>query len=134
MTRPVVIGVRRAALPEPDAASASPTAAAAPKLDFDGVQAVAGLAAVLLGGAVWWRYGAVGFEMVLLLPFWFCSTPLLAWWAGHGVVTWSKREGTFVDFAADATSWRAWLLLGADAAVTVAIAVVLLTQGTPALC
>ena len=128
-----MIGVRRAAPPEPDPAPASPAAATEPKLDFDGVQAVGGLAAVLLGGAVWWRYGAVGFEMVLLLPFWFCFTPLLAWWTGHGVVTWSKREGTFVDFAADATSWRAWLLLGADAALTVAIAVMLLTQGTPAL-
>lgn len=132
MTRPTVIGVRRTGLAAADTAPAAPLAAREPKLDFDGVQAVGGLAAVLLGGAVWWRYGAVGLELVLLLPFWFCFTPLLAWWTGHGVVVWSKREGSFVDFAADATSWRAWLMLGADAALTVTVAVVLLTQGTPA--
>lgn len=105
-----------------------------PRLAWEGVQFVGFCAAALLGAIVWQKNGGVGPGFVLLVPFWFVFTPLLAFWTGHGVLSWDRSRGSFETLADDASTWRAKALVAGDVVLSLAIPVLLLWFDAPKGC
>lgn len=135
MERPTVIGVRRPPAPARDATVEATVGSATerhePRLGWEAVQFASFCTAALLAAIVWQKHGAIGPELVLLVPFWFVFTPLLAFWAGHGVVWWDRAGCSFEAFADDASTWRAKLMLVADGVLSIAVPVLLLCYDMP---
>lgn len=130
MQRPTVIGVRGARAPAVVTA-APPTLRAEPRFAFEAAMFFGSCLALLLGAIVWWRDGGPGPGMVLLLPFWFCVTPLVALWGGHGLMTWNRNEMAWEQYAEDLRGFRARLMFGFDVVLTVALALMLLLCRMP---
>jgi hypothetical protein len=117
MDRRAVIGVRRA----PVVAAAAPSQ---PR-SFEQAQAWAVGIAVALAGLRWLCVGAPTAELLLLVPFWFAATPVLAWAGGLGVSYWCKEHSEFLAIDADASPLLAKVVLGTEMVAGVGFAVAL---------
>ena len=124
MDRSAVTGVRRA--PVQDAAVSSQSRS------FEPAQAIAGGIAVVLAGLRGLVVGAPTLEWLLLVPFWFSATPVLAWAGGLGVSYWSKADHDFlaIDGEARPLLAKAVLLLEMVASVGFAVALFAVRVGT----
>lgn len=118
MERPAVIGVPRRALPAAAAAPSRPRS-------FEQAQAIAGGIAVALAGLRWLFVGTPTIELLLLVPFWFAATPLLAWAGGLGVSYWSKDDREFLAIDGEARPLLAKVVLLTEMVASVGFAVAL---------
>jgi hypothetical protein len=118
MDRPAVIGVPRRTLP---AAAAAPSRGRS----FEQAQVLAGAIALVLAGVRWLCVGTPFFELLLLVPFWFAATPVLAWAGGLGVAYWSQEDREFLAIDAAAQPLLAKMVLIAEMVASVGFAVAL---------
>jgi hypothetical protein len=117
MDRRAVIGVRRA----PVVAAAAPSQ---PRT-FEQAQAWAVGIAVALAGLRWLCVGVPTAELLLLVPFWFAMTPVLAWAGGLGVSYWCKEHSEFLAIDAGARPLLAKAVLAVEMVASVGFAVAL---------
>ena len=118
MDRPAVIGVPRRPLPAAAAAPSQPRS-------FEQAQARAGGIAVALTGLRWLFVGTPTIELLLLVPFWFSATPVLAWAGGLGVSYWSKDDSEFLAIDVEARPLLAKVVLLTEMVASVGFAVAL---------